>query len=86
MVDSIMDFFKSETGNTIVKWALSSGLGLVILFVWITTLSRKQERLEAKVDKQEIEMRQMSRFQTDTLLKTLTVTNRILEDFKKPKR
>ena len=77
----IFDFLKSEAGKRILNWLLSSGIGLVVLSLWVYALSQKQERLEMKMDIQSQEIKTMFRYQNDTLHKTLQRTNRILERY-----
>jgi plastocyanin domain-containing protein len=81
MLTQFLEIFKTETGKRVLEWALSSGIGLIVLSLWVFSLSQKQDKLEVKMDNQNQEIKVMLRYQTDTLNRTLERNNRILEKF-----
>ena len=82
----ILEFLKSETGKRMVNWSLSTGLSIIVLGSWVYTLSQKQEATDRKIEEQNLEIRDLYRYQTDTLYRILTRTNHNLERLNDDKR
>lgn len=86
MITQAFDFLKSDTGKRIVGWVLSSGVGLVVFGFWVYSLTMRIDKVEDKMNTVEnkletvnTELKTYYKNDRDTLMKTLTITNTLLQ-------